>query len=165
MVHNISQYLGTVRRQSGSETGQALIETALVIPILMLLLLAAAEIARVADAAIEVANAAKAAVAYGAQSQANASDTTGIQTAAATDASDLTSTLTVTPTLSGICSSGNACTGANSTCLNTDCSTPGDHIENILTVNTSASINPLVHVTGLPLTYTVQGQAVQKVLH
>jgi Flp pilus assembly protein TadG len=55
-------------RQHRCESGQALVELALMMPIMMLLLVGALALARVAYAAIEVSNAAKAAVQYGASS-------------------------------------------------------------------------------------------------
>jgi Flp pilus assembly protein TadG len=151
-----------MRRLRGGDAGQALVEAALTLPLLFLLLLGAAELGWLAYNAIEVANAAKAGVAYGAQSGI-CGDATGIQNAASADASDVTATLTATPSTFGICSSGTACTGAGNTCSNIDCPSP-DHIETILTVNTSATVSPLIHLTGLPLSYTLHGQAVQKCL-
>ncbi len=151
-----------MRRLRDGDVGQALVEAALTLPLLFLILLGAAEFAWLAYNAIEVANAAKVGVAYGAQSGI-CGDATGIQNAARADASDVTATLTVTPSTAGVCSSGAACKGAGNTCLNTDCPSP-DHIETILTVNTSATVNPLIHVTGLPLSYTLHGKAVQKCL-
>jgi Flp pilus assembly protein TadG len=147
----------------GSRSGQALIEVALTAPILILMFVGAAEFARVAFAAIEVANAARAGVAYGAQSVSTAADSTGIQTAATLDAGDLAS-LTATAKTSGVCSSGASCTGSGSSCLNTDCATPGDHIETILTVDTVATFDPLIHVPGIPSTFTLHGHAVQECL-
>src|SRR3954451_22469131 len=72
------------------ESGQALVETAFAVLLLTPVLIGGAELARVAYAAIEVANAARAGVQYGTQNGFAASDTTGIQTAAANDASNLT---------------------------------------------------------------------------
>lgn len=138
------------------ESGQSLVETALVFPLLATIVVGAAEMGRVAYAAIEVANAARAGVAYGTQSGAAASDTTGIATAASKDAGNLT-TLTTTSSYSCICSDGTA-----STCANTDCT--NSHIEQTLTVNTTATIDPIFHLPGLPTTYTLKGQAIQKCL-
>ena len=150
------------------DAGQAFVEIALTLPVLIALLVGAAEFARVAYVAIEVSNAAKAAVAYGAQSPTTVSDTTGIQNAAILDAGDLSPALTtsnVTVSTSGVCSSGAACTGANSTCTNTDCQTnPGDHIETVLRVGTSYNFSPVIHVPGLPTSYTLHGSAVQTCL-
>ena len=134
--------------------GQSLAEAALVFPLLITVVVGAAELARVAYAAIEVANAARAGAQYGTQSGAAASDTTGIATAASSDAGNLT-TLTTTSSYSCVCSDG-----SSSTCANTDCS--NSHIEQVLTVNTQATIDPIFHIPGLPKTYTLKGQAIQK---
>ncbi len=147
-----------IRKRVKEEKGQALVELALTLPALVLLLVAAAEFARVSYASIEVSNAAMAAVQYGAQTANTAGDTVGIQAVAQSDALDLTSgVLTATATKSCICSNGSA-----STCLSTDCS--GAYIETILTVKTQATIDPLIHLPGIPNTFTLRGQAVQKVL-
>jgi Flp pilus assembly protein TadG len=69
------------------EMGQAFVELAIVLPVAILLLVGAAEIGRLAFASIEVSNAARAGVAYGAQSHVTASDIAGIQTAATLQAS------------------------------------------------------------------------------
>lgn len=136
------------------EAGQALVETALVVPLLITILVGAAEMARVAYAAIEVANAAHAGAQYGAQNGYTASDTTGIATAATNDAYNL-SGITTTSSYTCVCSDGTA-----STCQTSDCSS--SHIEETLTVNTSVTIDPLIHLPGLPTTYTLKGQAIQK---
>lgn len=162
MMHPQVRVPGWTKEICGGTSGQSLLEVALTAPLLILILLGAAEFARVAFAGTEVANAARAGVAYGAQSVGAAADAGGIQTAAAADAGDLASSVTATATVTGMCSSGAACTGAGSTCINTDCATPGDHIETVLTVDTAATFDPIIHVPGLPTTYTVHGHAVQK---
>jgi Flp pilus assembly protein TadG len=148
----------SILRLSGrkGEKGQSLVEVALTLPLLILLLVGAAELGWVAYAAIEVSNAASAGVQYGAQTTITASDTTGIQTAATDDAANLRG-LTATSSFSCICSNGSA-----STCLRTDCST--SNIEEILTVKTQAPISPLIKLPLLPATFTLHGQAVQKVI-
>ncbi|HZL52764.1 MAG TPA: TadE family protein [Terracidiphilus sp.] len=138
------------------EGGQALVELALSMPLLLVILLGAAEFARMEYAGIEVADAAMAGVQYGAQEPNTAADTTGIQAAARGDAPDITLG-TTTASISCICSDGSA-----STCLSTDCSTSA--IEQILTVKTQATLTPVIHVPGLPATFALHGQAVQKVL-
>lgn len=140
--------------QLKSEAGQALVETALIIPLLTTLLIGSAELARVAYAAIEVSNAARAGAQYGAQNGFTVSDSTGIQTAASSDASNL-SGFSATSSYTCACSDGSA-----STCQPTDCA--NSHIEETLTVNTQATIDPLIHLPGLPTKYTLKGQAIQK---
>lgn len=150
-------------RHAKREKGAALVELALTMPALTLLLLGASEFARGAYAGIEASNAARAGAAFGSYSSANASNTSGIQAAAAADAPDL-SGLTTTSSVSGICSSGTACTGTGGACVSTDCTTAGDHIETVVTVNTQVIFNPLIHLPGSPSTLTLHGKAVQKVL-
>jgi Flp pilus assembly protein TadG len=153
-----------VRMLRGRPSGQALVEVALTSSVLVLMCLGAVELARVAYAAIEVSNAAKAGIAYGTQSVGAATDSPGIQMAAGLDAGDMAASLTTTATTSGVCSSGALCTGAGSSCLNTDCATPGDHIETILTVDTWGTFDPLIHIPGIPRTFMLHGHAVQKCL-
>ena len=145
-----------LRARIRPEGGQSLVELLLCMPLLLALMIGAVEFARMAFASIEVSNAAMAAVQYGAQGPDNAADTTGIQTAASSDAPDVTLG-TTTASISCICSDGSA-----STCLSTDCSTSA--IEQILTVNTQATFTSLFRVPGIPNTFTLRGRAVQKVL-
>lgn len=144
------------RRKAKRECGQALIETAVTLPLLLLLLGGAIEIGRAAYASIEVSNAALAGVEYGTQNSQTAADTSGIQTAASNDAQNITLG-TTTVSHSCICSNGSA-----STCQPTDCS--GANIETILTVQTQASFDPGFHLPGLPTSVSLNGQASQKVL-
>ena len=141
-------------RATVDEAGQSLVEMALVLPVLITILIGAAEIARVAYAAIEVANAAHAGAQYGAQSGYTASDATGIATAASNDAANLNG-MTTTSSYACVCSDGSA-----STCQPTDCA--NSQIEQTVTVNTSVTFDPLIHLPGLPKTYTLKGQAIEK---
>ncbi len=143
-------------RSGEGQSGQALVELSVTMPLLLVLLVGAFETGRVAYTSIEVSNAARAGVQYGSQTAATAGDTTGIQTAAQNDAQNLTLG-TTTATTSCICSDGSA-----STCVSTDCS--ASHIETILTVHTQSTYNPGFHLPGFPTSFTLRGQAVQKVL-
>ena len=78
MRNGKSRVRSMFRALRSGEAGGALVETALTAPVLVLLVLGAVEFARVACAAIEVTNAARAGVAYGAQNGGTASDTPGI---------------------------------------------------------------------------------------
>lgn len=147
---------------SRCEAGQALAEASLAVPFFLLLLLGAVDLARAAYAGIEVTNAAKAAVQYGAQNSATASNTFAIQNAAASDASSLT-TLNTTVSTAGICSDGSACTGTGGTCRSNDCSS--SHIETILTVNASTTYHPIFPLPAGDNGITLRGEAVQKVLN
>ena len=138
------------------ESGQALIETAITFALLTVLLLGVAEVGGIAYAAIQVVNAAKAAAQYGDQDHGDASDLTGMQTAAALEAPSLTN-LTTAVDHTCICSDGSA-----STCALTDC--PNSIIEETLFIRTSTDYTPFIHLPGLPSTLTLRGQAIQKVL-
>jgi hypothetical protein len=142
------------------DTGQGLVELALTLPLLILILMGAAEFARFAWAAIETANAARAGVQYGAQNQIFASDNAGMQTAALNDGVNL-SGLTATPSHSCACSSAPstaiACSSAAS-----NCASPAMVIEYVQ-VTTSATIQPLYHWPGLPTTFTASGSAIMQV--
>ena len=139
------------------ESGQALIETAISVALLVIFILGIAEIGRLAYAAIEVTSAAKAAAQYAAQNHAAADNTAGIQAAAAAAAPTL-SNLTATPAYSYTCSyEGQPTTGAPGSC-------PGSQIVETVNIQTSASFDPLIHLPGLPTLFTLHGQAVQQVL-
>jgi hypothetical protein len=99
-------------------------------------------------ASVVVSDAAMAAVQYATRNPITAADSTGIQNAAAADAPSLT--LNTTSALSCICSDGSV-----STCQPTDC--PSSNIQTAVTVQTQSTINPMIHLPGLPNTFTVQG--------
>jgi Flp pilus assembly protein TadG len=143
-------------RKAKSRQGNALVETSILLPVLATLLIAAFEIATAAYTSVEVQNAALAGVQYGVQSAATAGDTTGIQTAAANDAPNITLG-TTNVSHSCICANGSA-----STCLPTDCT--GSTIITILTVQTQATFTPVIHMPGIPSSFTMYGQAIQRVM-
>ncbi len=152
--------------------GQALIELAITMPLLILLLGGAVELGMATYAAIEVSNAAKAAVQYAASGGgANVTfsssaqptlDSTGMLTAANADAFNLPTTSPITfstgyPTAQCSCSNG----VGTSTCYSGDC--PGAQIEETITVKTQVTFTPGLHVAGMS-SFTLHGYAQQKVL-
>ena len=150
------RFIPRLTRKIRETRGAALVDLAFTVPMLCLVLLGVGQFAQVEYASIEVSNAAMAGVQYGGQDATLAADTTGIGTAAANDAPNIT----LGPTAVShacICSDGSA-----STCQPTDCS--GSNIETILTVQTQTTLDPLIHVPGLPTSFTLYGQAIQKVL-
>lgn len=138
------------------ESGQALIELALVLPIFVLLLLGAAEFARLAYASIEVSNAARAGIQYGAQNHSTAVDLIGMTQAAINDGSNI-KTLQAIATNFCICSDGTSIT-----CANASMNCPA-RILDYVQVNTSVVVDPFFHCPGLPKTFTLQGQAAMRV--
>ena len=165
---------------TSDEAGQALIETALTLPLLCLLLLGSAELARAAYAAIEVANSAKAAVQYGASSRAAAADwsvsgTTysgGLVNAATNDAANLSGNNAITVTsISTSCACANPAFTPTSCSDNTTCEVNQSAMVETLTVQTQATYHPLMNYFGLgnsgfffgPTTFTLNGRASQVV--
>jgi Flp pilus assembly protein TadG len=137
------------------ESGQALIEMAMTGSILVCCLLGVVEFGQITYASIEVANAAKGGIQYGAQNGGTAADSSGIQTAASAAAPDLTINASASP--SCVCSDGSASTCALGDCVNS-------HIEETLTVNTTATIKPIIRLPGFGPTFTLHGQAIQRCL-
>jgi Flp pilus assembly protein TadG len=144
-----------IRALGIGEEGGAIAETALTAPFLALLIYGSVEFARVAYTAIEVTNAAKAGVTYGAQNGLTASDSAGITWAATHDGVNIPGMTVSTPVLGYVCSDGSATTGSPPSCAN------GLHLIETVTVQTQVSIDPLVHIAGLPRTYTLYGTAIQ----
>lgn len=137
--------------------GQALVEFALIIPTLIVILIGAGELARLAYAAIEVSNAAHAGVSYGAQNSSTAADFTGMENAAALDAQNVPG---FTATAKDVCTCANGTAVSSCDSAPTAC---GDSFIVYVQVNTSAQFDPLFHCPGLPKTYTVRGQAMMRV--
>ncbi len=158
------------RHDFREDRGQAFVELALVLPIFVLLLLGAAEVGRLAYAAIEVNNAARAGVAYAAQSHTTASDTSstgGIVLAAQTEAPDITS-MTATATLSCVCETSAGTLPASKSCSSIStaagsCPSPSRIVE-FVQVNTTAPVNTLFHLPGIPNSVTFNGTATMRVV-
>ena len=150
-MRSMHSFVDGFSRTLRHESGGALIETALAMPLLAALVFGAAEFGLADYQAIEVANAAKAGVQYGAQDGTKAYDTTGIRNAARQDAPNIT-LATVTPSWLTLCSNGSTppCSG-------------GATSETILTVKTQATFDPIIHVPGLTPSLTLHGQASQTV--
>lgn len=147
-----------LRHNIREDAGQALVELALVFPILLLFLVGSVELGRLAYAAIEVNDAARAGVAYGAQSHTTASDSSNITLAATTESPDITS---MTATTSQFCSCSD---GTSITCTNagTKCLSPA-HIIEYVQVNTTAPVATLFHFPGIASSMTLRGQAIMRV--
>jgi Flp pilus assembly protein TadG len=142
----------------GCDIGQAFVELALVLPIFVILLLGVAEVGRLAYASIEVSNAARAGASYAAQNHITASNSLDINNAAKQDAPEI-SGIAATATQLCSCTNGTVITCANA---GVRCISPGRIIESVQ-VNTSASVNTLFHLPGIPNQVTLTGQAIMMV--
>ncbi len=147
---------GEMRPNRAHQRGQASVELALSLPLLLMMFLVVVETGRAFYIAISVANAARAGVQYGSQSLTTAADNTGMQTAATNDAPNLVG-MTATATHFCICSDG-----SSSTCLATDCAS--SHRLLYTQVNTSASYTPLINFMGVLPSMTVPGKAIMRVV-
>lgn len=149
------------------EEGQALVETALSMSLLVLLMLGAVELGRLAFAAIEVNNAAKAAAQYGSQSHTTALDQPGMLQAAQNEYVTPSALNLLSPSGTNGYSCTCADTGLAANCTDNSITSPtcnGSYVEVTLLVQTQTSFDPLIHVPGLPTKYNLVGTAKQKVL-
>lgn len=148
---------GMGRRRRG-DSGQALVEAAIAAPLFFLLLMGSAELARVAYMAIEVTNAARAGVQYASQNERTLGDTTGMALAAQNDGYNV-SGLTVSSKNAYTCADGT--TSYTVSTGNLPSCTSGATAIPTVTVTTSASFQPIVHIPGLPSTFTLGANATE----
>lgn len=144
----------------GNNAGQALVELALTVPLFFLILFGVAELARVVYVLIEVTNAAEAAVRYGAQNSTTAADLPGMQNAAQVDADNIDLDA---PSISNSCGCADG-SSSGSDCTSFSCASNAPTVKT-LTVTTSKTFDPLIHLPGLPERFTLYGRAEQKVLY
>jgi Flp pilus assembly protein TadG len=132
-------------RRRTTQSGQALLEVALVTPLLLLLAVGIIEIGRYAYYSILVANAARAGAQYGAQNLATAADKAGIRAAAENDGQNFAG-LTV-KTVQQEC----GCTGSSigGTCPATGCAFP-NHALVYVKVTVTGTFNSLFKYPGIP---------------
>lgn len=149
---------------SRPQSGQALVEMALVLPILLALALGVIEVGRYAYLGILVGNAARAGAAFGAQSTAQAGQSANIQTAARNDFQNngqQASSLNVTSTFTCGCDSAGTISpppqGTNATCfvVNANKCTAGGHWVVVVSVTASEKFSSLFNYPGIPASITV----------
>ena len=168
-----------LRLSDNGQAGQALIEMALILPLLAFITMGAIEFGQVLYAAIEVSNAAKAAVEYAAMNGGNYYDTTGITAAANADAYDVTNSsgffntaITIPsgyPSISCSCTGGETCTVNTAPAPPSGCTT---HMIVTVTVHTQATVTPMIHIGRIPMinvnafptTMTLTGSAQAQVI-
>jgi Flp pilus assembly protein TadG len=161
----ISQSARILRPQSG----QSLVEVALLTPLLLAVLVGGIELGRYAYIAILVGNAARAGAGYGAQSLVQSVDTTGIQTAADDDFQSNgqnVSNLKVTSSTSCGCDNGGTTTSAAcSTSSNSNAGTcTSGHWVVMVSVTASGTFNSLFSYPGIPKSISVSNTATLRVV-
>lgn len=153
------------RRRKISHSGQALVELAFLLPMLVLLAVGIIEIGRYAYIGILVGNAARAGSAYGAQSLPQSVDTTGIASAAKFDfagaAAGNTSkngltpgSLTVTSAVSCGCDNAGTVNGVGCNAVGAGTCATG-HWVVTLTVTASGTFTGLFNYPGIPSSISV----------
>jgi Flp pilus assembly protein TadG len=151
------------------ESGQALLEVALVTPLLLALAVGVIELGRYSYIAILVGNAARAGAAYGGRGLAQSVDGPGIKQAADNDFQSNgqpTSNLTVTPSTSCGCDSGGTITSAG--CNTTTNPTAGSCTGNgvwvvVVSVTASGTFSPLFSYPGISNSITISRTAKMRV--
>ncbi len=150
------------------ESGQSLLEVALVTPLLLILLVGTIELGRYAYIGILVGNAARAGAAYGAQGLAYSASTTGIKTAAQSDFQNNgpnVSTLAVTSNTSCGCDSNGTITSAScdaKTNANAGSCNTG-HWVVMVSVGASGTFSPLFKYPGVSQTITISRTCTMRV--
>lgn len=147
-------YSDCTKQFSDEDQGASLIETALVLPVILLLLVAAIDFGGAYTASITVNAAAEAGALYGIQ---NPSDATGMILAAKLEGTSL-KTLAATASFSCACSDGTSivplCTARPICSSNT---------LNIVEVDTTAVYTPMLVYPGVARTITLNGKAQMRV--
>jgi len=151
-----------------SQSGQSLIEVALLLPLLLTLLLGTVDLGRYAYAGILIGNAARAGTAYGAQSLTLSVNTAGIQTAADNDYQNNgqnASTLTVSSSVSCGCDSGGTVTSAAcSTVTNPSAGTCGSgHWVVMVSVTATGTFSALFNYPGIPKSINISRTSTMRV--
>jgi Flp pilus assembly protein TadG len=146
------------------ERGSSLVEVALLFAILVPpLLFGVIDFGRAFYFSIEVTNAARAGAQYGAQNSTTAQDTTGIISAATSEAADVARlTLMPAPTYFCQCVGSSGPPGTTTSCTSPSC-TGGNHVVGYLQVNTQTAYTPLFPYPGVPSPITLKGLAIMQV--
>lgn len=135
-------------------TGSSFIETAILIPAMLMLCCGTMDLTRVVYAGIEIASAARAGVQYGALTPGNSGNTAGMTQAALADAADLGSS--VTASASNFCTCSGSTVACSSTCSG---ATPNGYVS----VTANYTFNTVLPYPGLPQTVVLSRTAKMRV--
>jgi len=154
-----------VKTQRQNEQGSALVELALSLPMLSLMLLGAAEFARIAYAAIEVTNAAHSAAVYAASSQQALADTPGITNAATGDSPNLAggNAISVSTPITTSCTCSDTSYTPSSCSDNRTCQDHHASMITAVTVQTQTTFSPAISLPGWRPSITLVGKSTETV--
>ncbi|MGH7708017.1 MAG: TadE family protein [Vulcanimicrobiaceae bacterium] len=142
-----------------ADTGQAVLEVAIIAPLLLLLTVGLVEVGKYLYEGIEVSNAAHAGVQFGAQNATTAYNTPGMVNAAKADANEV-------PSLAATASNYYTCDSAPSVQFSTPAAcnaSPTDHLITYVQVVASGTFRPFIQYPGLPSSLTISRTAIQQV--
>jgi Flp pilus assembly protein TadG len=145
---------GVAQSRIGDESGSMLVELSLVIPLLLLLLVAAVDFGRAWYTSLEISGAAEAGTLYGIN---NPADVSGMQSAALSEAPDI-SGLTTTASYGCECPDGSS---AVDSCSSTPTCT--DNYVNYIQVTAVATYTFMIPWPGLPASWTISKQSRMRV--
>lgn len=149
-------------RVFASDDGAAIVELALVAPLLILLMIGIIDIGRFARETITIGNAARAGAQFGAYSTSNSTDTASIASTAQSDAIDV-ALLPTDVSSSTYCSCG-ASPGTHVTACNpTPPCASGDHLDSFVIVTVTKSFTSLISYPGIPTTFALSKTASQEI--
>jgi Flp pilus assembly protein TadG len=151
------------RKSRHGERGLALVELALVTPLLMLLLVGLIEIGRFAYLSILVGNAAQAGAQYGAGNLTTALDVSGMENAALNDGQNVPGLTVASPAPSAVCHCYNGTTTTTIACSQTSCPLAGYHRNVYVQVTAHGSFTPLFNYPGLPSALSVSRTVTMRV--
>ena len=138
--------------------GSSFVETAILVPVILLMCCGTMDFARVVNARIDVANAARAGVQFGALTPGNSGNTAGMVRAALNDAADL-GLNQVTATARNFC----GCNSGTAEVSCTDAVVCGTTPSGYVSVTTNYSFNTLVPWPGIPNTIALTRTATMRV--
>jgi Flp pilus assembly protein TadG len=145
-----------MRRRIRDSKGSAIVEFAVVAPFLAFLLLGLIDVGRYTYDGILAAHAARAAVQYGAQNLVTAADTTGMKSAAAQDAQNLSNwSVTVTP----MCNNN----ASMSACPVNSTMAVSANMIYYVQVTVTGTFNPLIAYPGIPTKIPVSATTTMRV--
>lgn len=151
---------GPFDRFCGDEVGVAILELALIAPLLILLAIGIIEIGLYTRVAIEMGNASRAGVQFGAQSTSTSTNATAIVAAAIADANEVSTPMITTATY---CTCGNTRGTQVNACIPAPKCALGDHIEYFVSVTASKQFTPLIAIVGLPSSMTIAHTTSQEI--
>ncbi len=151
------------RRRVDCQSGQSLMEFAIILPLLLVLLAGVIEIGRYTYASILVGNAARAGAAFGAQDHFTAGNPNGIIAAAQNDFQNNGQPLAnLNVTSSWVCSCDNAGTMGTVDCVSGICPTGTNKVVS-LQVTAHGTFTSLFSFPGLPSTLNVTRSAILRI--